>query len=414
MQHKRLESWIGHINTLHPDAIHMGLERIGRVAQNLELDKNRLGFVITVGGTNGKGSTVALLESCLRAAGKRVGSYTSPHLQVFNERVSINGAMVSDQALCAAFEQVEQARRAEALTFFEFTTLAALWLFQQADLDYTLLEVGLGGRLDAVNIIDPDLCAIVSIDHDHSEYLGDTLEAIAFEKCGIFRPGINAVYGGDAVLETLRGRARAIGTRLLDQSDYSFEVHEQAWSWRGVGAAFSHLPLPPIVLSNAALCLQLLQLCPDDIDREAVVLGLESVSIPGRMQRLERNGRSFLLDVGHNPHAVRYLREQISAMDFKRVIGVFGVMRDKDYRRMIEILSGTVTHWIVAQPEGERALPAEALVEEIKQQGGVVLGVYSDIKDLCRELLSAGEAGDLLVVFGSFWVVGPVLERIAS
>ncbi|HSP00336.1 MAG TPA: bifunctional tetrahydrofolate synthase/dihydrofolate synthase, partial [Thioalkalivibrio sp.] len=309
MRFDTLEQWLAWQETLHPKAIDLGLERVARVAGRLGLLEPSHA-VITVAGTNGKGSTVALLDAIYRAAGYRVCTYTSPHLLRYNERIRIHGALASDEALCRAFDAVDTARGEESLSYFEFGTLAALWLFWEAAPDVAILEVGLGGRLDAVNIIDSDVAVITSIGIDHEAWLGSDREVIGAEKAGVFRAARPAVCGDPRPPASIQRRALDLGAKLyMAGRDFSWQAAAlgQGWQWQGPGAVvLADLPLPalfgPIQLNNAASALTAVTLLQARlaVSREALARGLQQVRLPGRFQQL-RDKPLVILDVAHNP-----------------------------------------------------------------------------------------------------------------
>ena len=319
MTARTLPEWLAFIERQHPKTIAMGLERVRAVADAMVLTGlTRSGpapHVITVGGTNGKGSTVAFIEAIARAAGLRVGAYTSPHLLRYNERVRIDGADADDAALVAAFEAVEAARGGMpgggvALTYFEYGTLAALWLFARSDLDLVVLEVGLGGRLDAVNIVDADVAVITTVDLDHQDWLGDDIETIGAEKAGIARAWKPLVLGDDDPPSRVLGHAYAIGASAIRIGcDFFFEaIDAERWRWREIGCELD-LPMPrlaaPVQLRNAAVAIAALRALPVELPERAIAAGVRDARVAARLQRFERDGVEILIDVGHNPQAAR-------------------------------------------------------------------------------------------------------------
>lgn len=341
----------------------MGLDRIRVVAQSLGLGKPGRA-VITVGGTNGKGSTVAFIESIARAAGWKVGAYTSPHLLSYNERVRIDGADASDDALIEAFEAIEAARGDTQLTYFEYGTLAALWLFERAGLDTAILEVGLGGRLDATNLIDADVAIITTVDLDHQEYLGDDREQIGAEKVGIARAWKPLVLGDDDPPSSVLGHAYRIGAPTWRISnDFFFKALPSSldadgnalparWQWREIGKRLE-LPAPqlaaPVQLRNAAVAiaaLRALKELPRPLPRQAYSEGIANARVGGRLQRFERDGVEIVVDVGHNPQAARALADWIRASPARgRVIAVYAALSDKDAVGVVEAMAAVVDRW---------------------------------------------------------------------
>ncbi|MFI4887507.1 MAG: bifunctional tetrahydrofolate synthase/dihydrofolate synthase, partial [Burkholderiales bacterium] len=361
-----LADWLAYLETLHPKSIAMGLDRIATVAVRMAI---RIDCpVITVAGTNGKGSTCAMLETIYRCAGFRTGLYASPHLTRFNERVRIAGDEASDVALVAAFEKVEGARNpveadaaATPLTYFEFSTLAALLLFSEARLDVLVLEVGLGGRLDAVNLIDADVAVVTTIDIDHVDYLGTTREAIGREKAGIFRSGTRAVCGDPDPPRSLLDHAAAIGAPLWRIGrDYRYLAEGTQWRYEGPGGGRYGLPFPALrgahQLGNAATVLATLDALRErlPVSGGAVRDGLVRVELPGRFQVLP--GRpTIILDVAHNPQAARVLSDALSTMGFfPRTLAVFGMLADKDIDGVVQALAPRIEAWYIAPLPGPR------------------------------------------------------------
>lgn len=422
-----LDAWLTHLESAHPVGIDMGLARIGKVKEALGLAFTCP--VITVGGTNGKGSTCAILESILLRAGYKVGCHTSPHLLEFNERARINGENAADAVLLAHFEAVEAARTSLAepvsLTYFEFTTLAILHCFAASGLDAVILEVGLGGRLDAVNIVDADCAIVTSIDLDHVDYLGDTREKIAFEKAGIFRAGRPAICADPAPPQTLVNHAAAIGTDLwLFGRDFRYEgqagSERQQWSYVGPTMRRSALAYPALrganQLINTSAALAALEALRDrlPVSAQDVRLGLANVELPGRFQVLP--GRpAVVLDVAHNPHAAAALAQNLGSMGFFRyTYAVFGAMRDKDIAGVVKHLKGEIDHWCVTDLPTPRAASAEALEAELRDVG-VVDGPDTSVKRFAtpaqafEDAVSRATDDDRILVFGSFFTVGGVM-----
>jgi dihydrofolate synthase/folylpolyglutamate synthase len=395
----------------------MGLARITRVKESLGLK-----FacpVITVGGTNGKGSTCAFLESILLAAGYKVACHTSPHLLRFNERARLNGADVSDADLLKAFERVEQARcrlsDPPTLTYFEFTTLAIMDIFANALVDAVILEVGMGGRLDAVNIVDADCAIVTSIDLDHMAYLGNTREAIAFEKAGIFRTKAIAICADPMPPTSLINHANAIGADLwLMGKDYSFTGDQQQWGWTGRGKRFSGLGYPALrganQLLNASAVIAALIALHDrlPVSAQDIRNGLALVELPGRFQVLP--GRpTVVLDVAHNPHAAATLAESIEAMAYHPyTYGVFGAMADKDIDGVLKPLLNTVDYWYCTDLPTPRAASASDLAKRLRAFNKEAL-VFMDPGAAYQAALDKAGEGDRILVFGSFYTVSGVM-----
>lgn len=412
-----LDQWLSHLETAHPVGIDMGLARISRVKESLGLK-----FacpVITVGGTNGKGSTCAFLESILLAAGYKVACHTSPHLLRFNERARLNGADVSDADLLKAFERVEQARcrlsDPPTLTYFEFTTLAIMDIFANASVDAVILEVGMGGRLDAVNIVDADCAIVTSIDLDHMAYLGNTREAIAFEKAGIFRTKAIAICADPMPPTSLINHANAIGADLwLMGKDYSFTGDQQQWGWTGRGKRFSGLGYPALrganQLLNASAVIAALIALHDrlPVSAQDIRNGLALVELPGRFQVLP--GRpTVVLDVAHNPHAAATLAESIEAMAYHPyTYAVFGAMADKDIDGVLKPLLNTVDYWYCTDLPTPRAASASDLAKRLRAFNKEAL-VFMDPGAAYQAALDKAGEGDRILVFGSFYTVSGVM-----
>src|SRR5512135_435036 len=341
-----LAAWLTYLETLHPKTIALGLERVAELRKRLDLNPSFP--IITVGGTNGKGSVCAMLEAMLHAAGYRVGCYTSPHLLDYNERVRIGKQAVGDAELCAAFEQVEQARGEVSLTYFEFGTLAAMQCLIEHRVDVAVLEVGLGGRLDAVNVFDADCAVVCSVDLDHMDYLGDTREAIAYEKAGIFRKGRVAIFGDADMPNNIAGEAQRIGATLWRLGEqFNHAANAQQWNYRSDVGARNALPYPALrgayQLNNASAALAALDALQEKlpVSMEAVRRGLVELSLPGRFQLLP--GRpQIILDVAHNPHAARALARNLAALPPARTFAVFAMLRDKDMAGVARALDGKV------------------------------------------------------------------------
>jgi len=401
----------------------MGLERITRVKEALQL--NFQAVVFTVGGTNGKGSTCALLESVLLAASYKVGCHTSPHLLSFNERARVNGENVSDELLLEHFKAVELARASlpnpPTLTYFEFTTLAIMHLFATADLDAVILEVGLGGRLDAVNMIDTDCAIVTSIDLDHMEYLGDTREKIAFEKAGIFRSDKPAICADPVPPQSLIDHAASIGADLwLLGKDYNFQGDKQQWGWAGRGKRFSGLGYPALrganQLLNASAVIAALIAVRDrlPVGAQEIRNGMAWVELPGRFQVLPGQP-TIILDVAHNPHASAALAQNLENMAYHPyTIAVFGAMADKDIDGVLKPMMDKIDFWYFCDLPTARAASAESLATRLRSLGfkeGADSGieVFSSPALAYESALKKAGEGDRISVFGSFYTVAGVL-----
>lgn len=383
--------------------------------------------VITVGGTNGKGSTCALLEAILIAAGYRVGTYTSPHLVDFCERARIGGVPVDEWRMVEQFEAVEAARGDATLTYFEFSTLAILRLFQHASLDVAILEVGLGGRLDAVNIVDADCAIVTSIDIDHAAWLGETREAIGLEKAHIFRAGRPAICGDPSAPESLIAHAEAIGADLwLPGRDFNYAGDRQQWSWAGRGRRRNAMAYPALrganQLLNASAALAALEALGTrlPVPQQAVRQGFATVDLPGRFQVLPGQP-PVILDVAHNPHAAAHLAANLDSMGFFTATwAVFGVMADKDIAGIIKALEDRVDHWLLARLPGGRAAEPEAIAALLLDAGVATppaSATISSFESPSAALVAAqnrASPNDRILVFGSFLTVADVLASGAA
>ena len=417
-----LTDWLSHLESLHPRGaagIELGLERVAAV--KAALGQKQTVPVIVVGGTNGKGSTCAMLECILGCAGYRVGLYTSPHLLAYNERVRIGGQAVDDALLCEAFRKVEAARLAAgavALTYFEFGTLAAWECFEQEALDVIILEVGLGGRLDAVNCYDADCAIVTSVALDHTDYLGATREAIGFEKAGIFRSGRPAICGDPAPPQSLVEHARAIGAKLQIQGrNFGGIRQEVQWQfWGGYGKR-SGLAFPALhgvhQLHNAGAALAALDALRDrlPVAMQDIRRGLGEVQLPGRFQVLP--GRpTVVLDVAHNAQAAHALAGNLGGMPYHpETWAVFGMLRDKDIAAVLRELGDQVTRWLPCSLTGPRAASAAELVALLAGQG-LAATAFETPAAAFREARIQANEGDRILVFGSFLTVADVLREL--
>ena len=417
-----LSGWLEYIERQHSQSIALGLDRVNVVRDALAL---KPAFpLIAVGGTNGKGSACMMLDAVLGCAGYRVGTYTSPHLLRYNERVRIHGREAGDADLVRAFAAVEKARVASGvpLTYFEFGTLAAVWLFCESKVDAAILEVGLGGRLDAVNAFDADVALLMSVGLDHMDYLGDTREAIGFEKAHIFRAGQPAICADAEPPATVTGYAARIGAQLLlIGRDFSYQAQPQQWSYRGPGGDRHGLPLPALrgtfQLANASACIAALDALRGRLPVTAGNIrdGLVRVEIPGRFQALP--GRpTMILDVAHNPHAAAALVANLAQMTgYRNTLAVFSMLKDKDVSGVARLLRGHVDHWLVAPLEGARGLSAVAL-EQYLREAGVTTGITAcaNIAEACERAYQMAGDGDRILAFGSFLTVAAAMTAVRA
>ena len=416
---RTLGDWLRWQESLHPTEIELGLERCRAVAARLGL-LSPTATVITVAGTNGKGSTVAMLDSIYRLAGYRVGTYTSPHLLRYNERITLNGMPVDDDTICAAFEQVEAARADTPLTFFEFGTLAALVIFARAGLELVILEVGMGGRLDAVNIIDPTVAVIATLDIDHVEWLGHTREAIAREKAGIMRRATPAVCSDPAVPQSLLDCAESLGAGLaLLGVDYHFQPTEAGWTWWSGEVVLEDLPRPALMgayqLRNAAGVLKVIDLlqAAHAITPAQIAHGLEAVSLRGRFQRLP-GAVETILDVAHNAQAVAAFVANLDALPAcPRTHVVLGMLKTKDHLSVMRTLATRVDCWHLATVEAARGARASELLETLRQlQIKAPARAHDSVAAAWAAALGEARPGERVLVVGSFVTVGEVLRLI--
>ncbi|WP_350616695.1 bifunctional tetrahydrofolate synthase/dihydrofolate synthase [Pseudomonas sp. HY7a-MNA-CIBAN-0227] len=422
MIQRTLGEWLAYLEQLHPSAIDMGLERSQQVAARLGLGRPAP-RVITVTGTNGKGSTCAFVAALLQAQGLKVGVYSSPHLLRYNERVQLNGVEATDEQLCEAFTALDAGRGDISLTYFEMGTLAALWLFERARLDVVVLEVGLGGRLDTVNVVDADLALVTSIGVDHVDYLGDTRESVAYEKAGIFRQGKPALCGDlDPPLTLLDKVGELDCPFFLRGRDFTLEVGDEHWSWRGLDVRgqvveLRNLPLLNLPMENAALALQAYLLLDLPWDTVQIADTLQGTQMVGRLDRraFEWDGKrlSLLLDVGHNPHAAEYLARRLSRKPpVGRRLAVFGLLSDKDLGGVVAPLLNNVQSWAVAPLDTPRSRPA-ADVQVALQNLGASVTSYASVTAALEAQCAVAVPEDEILLFGSFYCVAEALEWLA-
>lgn len=417
MSRRSLTEWLSRLEGLHPKEIDMGLSRVSRVAGELDvLRPAPLTFTVT--GTNGKGSTCAALVALLAQAGMRVGCYTSPHLVRYNERVDIAGELATDDQLCRAFEVVEQARGEGSLTYFEFGTLAALWLFKQAKLDAVVLEVGLGGRLDAVNVVDAHVAVVTSIGLDHQEYLGDTRELVGFEKAGILRPGCPVVAGELDLPSSFVAEVTRLNARLLQRSaqfDWS-PAADGRWTFRGLDSrdqprTLHDLPAVRLPRDNLSVAIQAFWAAGLELSDTLIRQALRDAYVPGRLEWRTVSWlgqpRKLCLDVGHNPQAASYLGASLKHRTAARH-AVFGLLSDKDLAGVVEPLSGLFQSWAVAPLPSPRSRSAEELAEHLIARGERV-EQFQTVAEALRDALDNTPATTDIVIFGSFFCVADAI-----
>ncbi|MCP1660946.1 bifunctional tetrahydrofolate synthase/dihydrofolate synthase [Neisseria perflava] len=424
---KTLQDWLTHLETAHSNGlIDMGLARVGEVKKRMNL--NPQCPVVVVAGTNGKGSVCAYLTQIYKQAGYKVGTLTSPHLLRFNERIAVDGDPVSDEAIVASFERIEAGRGEISLTYFEFNALAAVDVFMHEAVDVMVLEVGLGGRLDAVNVFDADCAVVTSVDLDHQAFLGDTVEQVGFEKAGVFRSGKPAVCGQNPPPQSLLEHAADIGAKLLlAQRDFDYTVQENVqWNYRfhpqtvsdGFARNRNALPVPALrgayQIGNAACALTVLECLNDKlpVDIGAIKRGLLLVENPGRFQVLP--GRPLtVLDVGHNPHAARALRRSLINLAFaQKRTAVFSILSDKDIDGVLEIVKDQFDEWNIAPLNLPRGMSAAALQEKLAAHGIANINVFDSVQAAYQAALANAAENDRIVVFGSFHTVAEVMAAL--
>ncbi|GMQ45960.1 bifunctional tetrahydrofolate synthase/dihydrofolate synthase [Vibrio sp. 10N] len=408
-----LQVWLDYLTSIHTSAIDLGLDRVSVVAQKGQLTKPAP-TVITVAGTNGKGSTCALMEAILLDAGYSVGVYSSPHLIRYNERVRINGQELPDESHTQAFAYIEQLRGDVSLSFFEYATLAALKQFQEQKVEVVLLEVGLGGRLDATNVVDHDVSVITSLAVDHVDWLGDDINVIGFEKAGIYRAGKPAICGQPKPPATVPAHADDIGAEFYQtgiQFDYT-QTSDSTWSWQHGTFALEDLPIPVLPLMNANTALMALGTANLDITDINIVNGLKNARLAGRMQVMEGTPTT-ILDVAHNPHSAEYLVTQLNRLHpntrFKVVIGM---LHDKDIAETIRVLNPLTEHWYPASLSGPRAASADELCTHL--DSNQTLTRYDSPVSAYEAAKSDAKSDDLILVVGSFHTVGEVLAHCSG
>ncbi|WP_416380157.1 MULTISPECIES: bifunctional tetrahydrofolate synthase/dihydrofolate synthase [unclassified Gilliamella] len=409
-----LKTWLCYLEQLHPTTIDMELERVKIIAQRLNI-LQPAPYVITVAGTNGKGTTCRTLEMILLASKRKVGVYSSPHLLRFTERVRINNQESTAQETVNAFVEIEKVRGDISLTYFEYATLAALYQFKKAKLDVVVLEVGLGGRLDATNIVDADIAVITTIDIDHVDYLGNTRESIGREKAGIFKSKSIAVVGEQNVPVTIPLVAESVNCPIYTvNSDWSYQqINDNQWSFESPLANYHHLPIANVPLANAATAIAALSYSSLNITQDDIVKGLKQASLVGRFQTLQYSPL-VIIDVAHNPHAATYLIKQLAQLKAKqsktgKIRFVIGMLKDKDIKSTLSILQGDV--WYCATLYGERGCKAEVLKQYLLDKEETTVLTFDHVADAYQKAMQDAKDSDIIVVCGSFHTVAEVLEQ---
>ena len=413
-----LDTWLDYWGRVHVTGIDLGLERVIPVAEKLGVTQPDA-KVFTVAGTNGKGSTTTTLASILSVQGYKVGLYQSPHIYRFNERVKLAGVEVDDQRLIDAFVQVDQARRAckLSLSFFEATTLAAFVIFKQQQCDVWVLEVGLGGRLDVINVIDPDVAVITNIGLDHTDWLGDSIEKIAFEKAGIIRPNIPVVFGGvQALPQAIQQKVEECQAKLyVAGRDYFYQLSEdgQSWLFASPGTTLK-LPTGPLALENISTAVAAILLSGLTVSQVAIAQGIQTSRLPGRFELRQVADKTVIFDAGHNPHGVEFLLKQLRNFlkyhtQYTEVVTVFSMLADKDIAAVVALLKGTVSKWKIAP----LAVPRAAALEQLQLAlQGEQIEVYREIKIAFKSALEESKNNQLILVCGSFHTLEAVWDYL--
>ncbi|MFZ9642680.1 MAG: bifunctional tetrahydrofolate synthase/dihydrofolate synthase [Candidatus Methylopumilus sp.] len=415
-----LNDWLAYIEALHPKDIEMGLGRVNQVKQRLNLQINFP--IITVAGTNGKGSTCAMLEHIYHAAGYRVASYSSPHLLRYSERVRVATEEIADQDLIRAFQAVELARQDIQLTYFEYGTLAAMWHFCASKVDVAILEVGLGGRLDAVNVFEPNCAIVTSIDLDHMDFLGDTRELIGAEKAGVFRSNVPAICGDPNPPQSLLDYATKIGAKLARiKVDFDFEAHQQDWRYQAKDFVLAHIPMPALIgdfqLYNAACVITAIQLLQATlaVKQAAIFQGLLTARLHGRYQYLSAKP-DVILDVAHNPHAAKSLASNLKNTETTgRTIAVFAMLADKDIAGVVQALADEIDVWYVSGISHVRGADGELIKRLVHDQLPYAsIRLFEGIANAYEQACIDADENDRIIILGSFFTVAEVMRVIQA
>ncbi len=416
-----LSKWLVYLESLHPSEIDLGLDRNLKVSEKLDIDLSDK-KIITVAGTNGKGSCICLLNNILLAAGFKTGAYTSPHISRYNERVSINNHLATDRELCNAFIEIEKVRSLAGiqLTYFEFGTLAALLLFSNQEIDYVLLEVGLGGRLDAVNIIDADVSILTNIALDHTDWLGDTRESIGFEKAGIFRSGKPAILGDLDMPDSVLQQAARIGSDLFSlgkEFQGNWTDGQSKWHWVGVNpegktVSFQGLPHSGFALNNLAAVVQALMLTIDDLAETEISQGISNATLPGRFQQIQKN-YTLILDVAHNPHAaVNLKRNLLRHFPDRQYRIMVAMLKDKDSFQFLKELKGLDAKWYVGEIEHDRGSEAKILYNQLLEHGESSVMCFDTVEQAFKAADADAQSEDVVLITGSFYTVSAVSQLV--
>ncbi|GBL32567.1 bifunctional protein FolC [Methylophilaceae bacterium] len=414
-----LTDWLGYIESIHPSTIDLTLERIKIVIERLNLD---ISFpILTVGGTNGKGSTCSILESIYKEAGYKVACYTSPHFLNFNERIKIQALAVSDEVICEAFSRIESAREGVTLTYFEYGTIAAMIIFSKAHVDVAILEVGLGGRLDAVNVFDADCAIVTTVDLDHMDYLGHTREAIGFEKAGIYRTEKTAICGDFDPPQSLINYAEFIHADLkIIGKDFGYEAHHDSFDFLIDSTFVMNLPLPKLQgdfqLANATNALMAVKAMEDKLPLTEISIqkGITLTLLPGRFQEVKKMP-SLIFDVAHNPQAARSLSHNLKTHVVPgKTIAVFSILKDKDIFGVINVLNLDIDDWFIAEIQNERAASIETISNTIQKiNPSAHIEAFRNIQEAYQFASKEVTRNDRIIVFGSFFTVADIMKIIS-
>lgn len=417
---KTLAQWLSYLETIHSTEIDLGLQRINQVAQQLKINFS-FAKVITVAGTNGKGTTCAFLENALMAEGKSVAVYSSPHIEHFNERLRINKCDVSDAPLISAFELIEQTRGDISLTYYEYTTLAAFIVLMQTTPDVIILEVGLGGRLDATNIIDANIAVITTIDLDHQAFLGDTRELIGKEKAGIMRSGKLAVLGDTRPTVSIISHANDIGSSLkVREQDFTVRDDKASWLWSYENFTLTNLSITKIPQDNVATALMVLHLLKVELTSDKINKLIHETKVAGRTELIEAQP-NILLDVAHNPQAGRYLASYLAKVSkgkkYQKITAVVGMLADKDIVNTLQPMQQLIDHWYVGNADAPRAATAEFIAETLTKTLATdanLINCFDNITQAFKMACHESDENDLVVAFGSFYTVAEIRRLLIS
>jgi dihydrofolate synthase/folylpolyglutamate synthase len=414
-----LTDWLGYIESIHPSTIDLTLERTRIVIERLNLD---VSFpILTIGGTNGKGSTCSILESIYKEAGYKVACYTSPHFLHFNERIKIQAVAVSDDLICEAFSRIESAREGVTLTYFEYGTIAAMIIFSEAHVDVAILEVGLGGRLDAVNVFDADCAIVTTVDLDHMDYLGHTREAIGFEKAGIYRTEKIAICGDFDPPQSLIKHAEFIHADLkIIGKDFGYEAHHDSFDFLIDSSFVMNVPLPKLQgdfqLANATNALMAVKSMEDKLPLTEISIqkGITLTLLPGRFQEVKKMP-SLIFDVAHNPQAARSLSHNLKTHAVPgKTIAVFSILKDKDIFGVIKVLNLDIDDWFIAEIQNERAASIETISNTIQKiNPSAHIEAFKNIQEAYQFASKEATRNDRIIVFGSFFTVADIMKIIS-